>query len=129
MPSIYPKSTKELFKELVNSFSPPATKGLGVAVRKSLPEGGYFTKKEILSWFQKNYPKIKQGTVNAHRILISTNAPSRKHYNVKPNGADDLLFQIDGSNFRLYVKDSDPPPIYKQDAGGGNIEDHSCPVS
>ena len=45
---------------------------------------------------------------------MSTNAPSRIHYNVNPNGSDDLLFQIDRSNFRLYVKDSDPPPIYKQ---------------
>src|SRR5208282_4698258 len=55
--------------------------------------------------------------------LMSTNAPSRKHYNVRPNGADDLLFQINGSDFRLYFKDSDPIPIYKQDIEAGTAGD------
>lgn len=113
MPSIYPKSTWELVKEFVDSFTPPAKEGFGLAERKPLPEGGHFTRREILSWFQENYPKIKQATVNCHLILMSTNARSRIHYNVDAKGADDLLFQIDRSNFRLYVKDSDPLPIYK----------------
>ena len=47
---------------------------------------------------------------------MSTHASSRVYHNLRPNGADDLLFQINGSSFRLYVKDSDPSPIYKQDA-------------
>jgi endonuclease len=123
MPSIYPKSTKELFKEFVHSFTPPTIEGFGLVERKPLLEGGHFTRKEILSWFQEKYPKIKQATVNAHLILMSTNAPSRVHYNVRPNGADDLLFQTDPSNFRLYVKDSDPPPIYKQDLEAGTAGD------
>ena len=37
---------------------------------------------------------------------------SRIHYNVNPNGDDDLFYQIDGSHFRLYEKGNDPPPIY-----------------
>jgi hypothetical protein len=115
MSSIYPKSTKELFKDFVHSFTLPAMEGFGLVERKPLGDGGHFTRKEILNWFQENYPKIKQGTVNAHLILMSTNAPSRIHCNVRPNGGDDLLFQTDRSNFRLYVKDSDPAPIYKQD--------------
>jgi hypothetical protein len=123
MASIYPKSTKELFKEFVHSFTPPSPKGFGLDKRKLLTDGGYFTRKEILGWFQKNYAKIKQATVNAHLILMSTNARSRIHYNVSPTGADDLLFQIDRSNFRLYAKDSDPPPIYKQNAEEGTDED------
>ena len=123
MPSIYPKSKKELFEDFVHSFTPPSPEGFGLVERKPLAEGGHFTRKEILSWFQEKYPKIKQATVNAHLILMSTNAPSRIHYNVRPNGADDLLFQTDRSNFRLYVKDSDPPPIYKQDIETGIAED------
>jgi endonuclease len=119
MASIYSKSTKELFKEFVQSFTPPVTEGFGLVERKLLKDGGYFSRKEILNWFKEHYPKIKQGTVNAHLILMSTNAPSRIHYNVKPNGADDLLFQTDPSNFRLYVKNSDPPPIYKKDSDEG----------
>ena len=116
MPSIYDKSTKELFKEFVDSFVPPPAKGFGLFPRKPLGEGGHFTRQEILAWFQEHYPKLKQGTVNAHLIVMSTNAPSRVHHKLRPNGADDLLFQIDGSNFRLFVKDSDPQPIYKQES-------------
>lgn len=123
MPSIYDKSTKELFEEFIHSFTPPPSKGFGLIERKPLSNGGYCTRQEILSWFQKNYPKIKRATVNAHMIVMSTNAPSRIHHNLRPNGADDLLFQIDRSNFRLYVKDSDPAPIYKQDNGIATAEE------
>ncbi|MGD0827702.1 MAG: endonuclease NucS domain-containing protein [Desulfobaccales bacterium] len=124
MASIYPKSTKELFQEFVHSFTPPSPKqGFGLVDRKNLADGGYFTRREILNWFQERYPKIKQAIVNAHLILMSTNAPSRIHYNVRPNGADDLLFQINGSDFRLYFKDSDPIPIYKQDVEPGTAGD------
>ncbi len=120
--SMYEKSTKELFKEFADSFVTPPAKGFGLIERKPLYDGGHFTRKEILSWFQEHYPKLKRGTVNAHLIVMSTNAPSRVHHNLRPNGADDLLFQIDGSNFRLYVKDSDSPPIYKQDSEPGVTE-------
>lgn len=123
MPSIYDKSTKELFKEFVDSFLPPPEKGFGLFERKPLDEGGHFTRQEILTWFQEHYPKLKRGTVNAHLIVMSTNAPSRVHHNLRPNGADDLLFQVDGSNFRLYVKESDPQPIYKRDSEPGAAED------
>ena len=123
MPSIYEKSTKDLFKEFVDSFRPPPPRGFGLIERKPLDAGGHFTRQEILAWFQKQYPKLKRGTVNAHLIVMSTNAPSRVHHNLRPNGADDLLFQIDGSNFRLYVKASDPPPIYNEEPDQGVVED------
>lgn len=98
---IYQKSTKELFEEFVQSFVPPPRKGFGLIERKPLSEGGRFTRKEILTWFQDNYSKIKQATVNAHLTIMSINAPSRIHHNLRQNGADDLLFQIDRSTFRL----------------------------
>ena len=113
MPSIYSKSTRELFAEFVQVFTPPPPNGFGLIERKPLANGGYFTRQEILAWFQENYPKIKQATVNAHLVVMSTNAYSRVHHTLRPNGADDLLFQFDRSNFRLYISDSDPPPIYK----------------
>lgn len=115
MPSIYEKSTKELFEEFIRIFTPPPPTSFGLDKRKSLSEGCFFTRKEILKWFQKNYEKIKQGTVNAHLIVMSTNAPSRVHHKHRPNGADDLLFQMDKSRFRLYNKNSDPAPIFREE--------------
>ncbi len=123
MPSIYPKSTKKLFEVFINEFTPPPPEGLGLIERNPLADGGFFKRREILSWFQENYPKLKTGTITAHLSLMSTNAPSRVHHTLRPNGADDLLFQIDRSNFRLYVKESDPPPIYKQDEDKETAED------
>jgi hypothetical protein len=120
---IYQKSTKELFEDFLKSFVPPPSKGFGLVESKPLGKGGYFTRKEILAWFKDNYPKIKQATVNAHLTIMSTNAASRIHHNLQPNGADDLLFQIDRSNFRLYDENSDPPPIYKQAEEGITAED------
>ena len=70
-----------------------------------------FTKQMALSWFSKNYPKIKSGTVTAHLTRLSINAPSRAHYGAKP-GEDDVLYQIDGSHYRRYRPGEDPPPIY-----------------
>jgi hypothetical protein len=121
--SIYEKSTRELFQEFADSFLPPATRGPDMAQRRALGEGGYFTREEILGWFQERYPRIKRGTINAHLTVMSTNALSRIHHNLRPNGADDLLFQIDRSRFRLYVRDSDPAPIYRQNAEGYAGED------
>lgn len=120
---IYEKSTKELFKEFVGTFVPPPSKGFGLIERKPLNEDGHFTRQEILAWFQEHYPELKPATVNAHLTRMSTNASSRVHHNVRPNNADDLLFRIDKSNFRLYVKESDPLPIYNQDLEAGVTED------
>ena len=47
--SIYSKSTKELFKEFLDSFVPPPPKGFGLIERKPLDEGGHFTRQEILA--------------------------------------------------------------------------------
>jgi len=68
------------------------------------------TKDAVLNWFAAHYPKIKEGTVSAHLIRLSTNAPSRVHYFAKP-GEDDIFLQLDGSHFRLYEPATDPPPI------------------
>jgi len=72
--------------------------------------GETVSKENVVRWFAEHYPKIKQGTVGAQLIKVSTNARTRIHYAAKPE--DDLFFQIDGSHFRLYEPASDPPPIY-----------------
>jgi hypothetical protein len=74
-----------------------------------LNKGQTITKSEIELWFQKNYPKIKKGTITSYLVRMSTNAPGRIHHNPKPY--DDFFFQLDGSRFRLYDSSSDPPPI------------------
>ncbi len=112
--AIYDKSTKELIKDFIKTFVGPKLGGFKLVDRKSIQDGGSFSRKEIITWFANNYPKIKKGTINAHLVLLSTNAPSRIHYKVNSNGTHDLLFQINGSNFRLYDKENDPLPIYEK---------------
>src|SRR6266852_8033490 len=75
-----------------------------------------FSRDAAIGWFAQRYPKIKQGTISAHLIRFSTNAPSRLHYNAQPD--EDLLYQVDGSHFRLYDASKDPAPIHsKSDVG------------
>jgi len=77
----------------------------------ALQPGQSFTKQKAINWFAEHYPKIKTGTISAHLIRLSTNAPSRHHYNAKPE-EDDLFFQAESSHFRLYDGSRDPTPIY-----------------
>jgi hypothetical protein len=72
--------------------------------------GTVLSKAQVLSWFKERYPQIKEGTLSAHLIRLSINAPSRVHYHPKP-GEDDLFFQLDGSRFRLYDPTTDPLPL------------------
>jgi len=95
---IYEKSVRLLLKDFVTT--------------QNIADGQVISKEQVLSWFRANYPKIKMSTVTAHLIKMSVNAPSRIHYNVNPNGEDDLFYQIDGGHFRLYEKQNDPPPLY-----------------
>lgn len=99
--SIYDKPVRLLIRDMVTAL---------VTQQKPL-----FSKDDALAWFASHYPKIKEGTISAHLIRFSTNAPSRLHYNVKTD--EDLLYQIDGSHFRLYNQATDPTPIHtKSDA-------------
>lgn len=102
--SIYDKPVRSLMRDMVDEFA--------------LQKGASFTKKQAIDWFATHYSKIKTGTITAHLIKASTNAPSRLHYNAK-EGEDDILFQIDGSHFRLYDPSNDPSPIQDGNGGGG----------
>ena len=95
---IYEKPVHLLFKDFVT--------------KQNITKGQIITRDQVISWFRANYPKIKTGTIHAHFLKMSVNAPSRIHYNLSINGDDDLFYQIDGGHFRLYEKEKDPPPIY-----------------
>ncbi|MEP7218178.1 MAG: hypothetical protein ABI876_04640, partial [Bacteroidota bacterium] len=71
-----------------------------------------FTREQVLAWFRTRYPKIKENTVSAHLIMISTNLPSRLHYGPRRGGEDDLLFQLNRGRYRRYNSETDAPPIH-----------------
>ena len=98
--ALYEKSVKLLFRDMVSDLS--------------LQKGDILERDRINSWFKQKYPLIKPGTISAHLLKLSINAPSRIHYNVDQNGRDDLLYQIDSKKFRLYDPSSDPDPIYSK---------------
>ena len=75
-------------------------------------KGQRFSKEHAIAWFGERYPKIKKGTISAHLIRFSTNAPNRLHYSAK--SYEDLLFQVDPSHFRLYDPTTDPGPIHPE---------------
>lgn len=96
MARIYDKPVRELMRDILTA--------LGIRPDQ------VFTRNQVRSWFSHNYPLIKEGTIAAHLLRLSINAPSRVHYNPKP-GEDDVFFQLDSSRFRLYSSQNDPKPI------------------
>ena len=95
---IYDKPVRILIRDMLSALAPQ--------------KGTLFSKDRAIEWFAQHYPKIKEGTISAHLIRFSTNAPSRLHYSVKPD--EDLLFQVDGSHFRPYDSSTDPAPIHSK---------------
>ena len=82
-----------------------------MASAMGLQPGQSFSREQAVQWFATNYPNVKQGTVTAHLIRLSTNAPVRLHYSPKADGSDDRFFKIDSSHFRLYEPGRDPTPL------------------
>jgi hypothetical protein len=76
-----------------------------------LTPGQPFTREQAVQWFAKHYPNVKQGTVAAHLIRLSTNVPARLQFSARADGSDDKFFKIDSSHFRLYEPGRDPTPI------------------
>lgn len=97
--AIYEKPVRLLMRDMVNDLS--------------LQNGQSFVRQQAIDWFSQHYPKIKKGTITAHLIRLSVNAPSRLHYSPKPE-EDDLFFQIDSNHFRLYEANQDPVPIHAE---------------
>jgi len=64
--AIYDKPVRVLIRDMISALAP-------------MSEQKLFERRYPL-WFTQNYPKIKEGTITAHLIRFSTNAPSRLHY-------------------------------------------------
>ncbi len=82
-----------------------------MALSMSLVPGQTFSREQAIQWFATHYPNVKQGTVAAHLIRLSTNVQSRLQYSPKSDGSDDKFFKIDSAHFRLYEHGRDPTPI------------------
>jgi endonuclease len=93
---IYDKPVRLLMRDMAAAFA--------------LEPGQTFTRQEAIAWFAEHYPRIKRGTIAAHLVRLSTNAPSRVHYQPKSD-EDDVFFQLESGRFRLHDADQDPPPI------------------
>ncbi len=98
---IYDRPVRVLMRDMVDALD--------------LAPGEAFTREEALEWFRTHYPRVKDGTIAAHLIRLSTNNRTRLHY--KPRPDDDVLFQIDSARFRRYDPGADPAPIHE---GGAN---------
>lgn len=79
--ALYEKSVKLLFRDMIKDLA--------------IQKGEVIERDKINSWFKTKYPLIKPGTISAHMLKLSTNAPSRIHYNVDSNGKKDDLFFSD----------------------------------
>lgn len=95
----YEKAVRFLIKDMVNDLG--------------MDKKAILSKKKAIDWFKMKYPEIDQKTVECHLTRMSTNAPSRLHYNAV-RGEDDLLFKIDSNNFRLFNSQNDPSPIWSE---------------
>ena len=84
-----------------------------------------FTREQAVQWFKGHYPNVKEGTITAHLIRLSTNAPSRLQYSARADGSDDRFFKIDSRTFRLYRPAEDPTPICQ----GAPIADEPGPTA
>ena len=107
--SIYDKPVRLLLRDMVEELA--------------IKDDQVIARDAVHRWFNERYPKVKQGTISAHLLKMSTNAQSRVHYNVSAEGDDDLLFQIESRTFRLYDPAKDPEPIYSTTGDDGRIDD------
>jgi endonuclease len=100
--TIYDKPTRALLKDMLAAWG--------------LKPGQVFTTSRAIEWFEKNYPKLKPGSIRAHLVQASTNDRSRLHHPAT-NDTDDLLFKVDSGQFRLYEPGKDPAPIHEMVQG------------
>jgi len=83
--------------------------------KEHISQGQTFAKPAVVQWFAKHYPKIKGNTVNLHVEGMAVNNPVRRHHaGIRPGSGHDLFYKIGPNQFRLWVPDSDPAPLYKE---------------
>lgn len=69
---------------------------------------------EAVSWFGEKYPLIKNATIRAHLVKMSTNARGRVGW--KPRPHHNAFFALGKARYRRYDSAHDPPPIMHQDS-------------
>lgn len=94
--AIYESPVRVLIKEMIAELAPHLDKT--------------FSREDATNWFKDRYPKINVGTITAHLIRFSINAPSRLHHN--PRVDEDMLYQINSSRFRLFNPETDGLPLH-----------------
>jgi endonuclease len=97
-------------------YERPAKALMADWAKEHLVRGQTFNKSAAVRWFAEHYPKIKRNTVGMHVEGMSINNPVRKHHsNIKPGSGHDLFYKIGSDQFRLWVPESDPAPLYLED--------------
>ena len=84
--------------------------------KQHLTPGQTFKKSDAVQWFAEHYGKIKRNTINIHIDVMSVNNLNRKHHpSIKPGSGHDLFYKLGPDQFRPWVPDSDPAPLYTED--------------
>ena len=60
------------------------------------------------------WPKLKETTIDCHIRKLTTNDPTRRHYNAGLQ--DDVLYRMPSGDFCLYRRGEHPAPVYQRDA-------------
>jgi hypothetical protein len=97
---LYDRPVRELFREFIAD--------------RGIRPGQTFAKSDLAAWFRQKYPKVKPTTVQAQTITVTTNNPTRIHYNA--TARHDIFFQVGRNMLRVYDPLNDPPPIYTGEA-------------
>jgi hypothetical protein len=105
--SIYEKPTKTLMREFA---------------KERLKPGQIFEKSDAVGWFAEHYPKVRPTTVQMHVEGMAVNSTVRKHHpNIRPGSEHDFFFKVGPGKFRLWVPDTDPAPIYRDQVAGQKV--------
>jgi hypothetical protein len=93
--------------------------------KEHLLQGQTFEKSAAVQWFAKHYPRIKSNTINMHVEAMSVNNRTARKCapNIKPGSGHDLFYKVGPNQFRLWLRDTDPAPIYKEDIARQPVED------
>ena len=93
--TLYHKSVKELFRDLMTEASHP------------------MSKQEIIDYFSENYPLVQENTVTDHIYWLSANYQKRTSMRkVNPNGDDDIIYRTPDDLYRLYDPANDGPAVH-----------------
>ena len=114
-PRLTPRSRK------VSADDPGAWEYM-MTVEKMLAEcarsmSGTFSKQEIVSWFRRHYPQVKESTLGAHIQALTSNAPNRERNHPHLASHTPLfdrvgygLYQVHQPSGPQAVVSSSPPP-------------------